>query len=347
MKNDDLIKKIIETIPNCSRITENDQNLYNEFFKTERKKYPYHYTRSWIFIKQISQGLGIRYFDKKKEHLITIAPNWGGSVPNYVYLPLGVNAVESVPFLIKQLSKVLGGKITVKKVYGEENRNFLLKNGAKEQSSDHGLSDDRYPEIVCDVDSIIKAALGFPTEIKMDSFKEHIRKIRRKISVIDYEVQEKKLSRKLEEEFKNLIDKWSSDIAERTVKQLGGKSEVRELKKWMGQVYYPYFIKELIENVEGEELIAYLTFIDGKPVGFTSAYPVSDSCLAVNGALSDTKYRGLIQYLFFSLAIKAKNLGYRYLNLGSSDNEQQHQYKSSMGKIYEAQLYILEFDPKV
>ena len=78
-------RKIISAIPNCSKIIDADKVLYEEFLKSEGKKHPYHYSRSWVFIKQISNGQGIKYFDKKKEHLITIAPNWGESVPNYVF----------------------------------------------------------------------------------------------------------------------------------------------------------------------------------------------------------------------------------------------------------------------
>lgn len=343
----DIIEKIISSIPNCSKITDDDQSLYEEFLKSEGKKYPYHYSRSWVFIKQISQGFGIKYFNKQKEHLITIAPNWGGKVPNYIFLPLGINSIESVPFVAKELQKILGQKIIAKKIYGEDNKKYLLEYGFREVPSSgntdfNNLDDDKYPEIICGVDEIIKAMFGFPTGIKMDSFKNHVRKIKRKIFLGEYEIQERNLTKKLERDFKNLVDRWSSDIAERTAKQFKSGANVPEIKKWMADVYYPHFISAYADKVDNKNIIAYLTFLDGNLVAFTSAYPINQNCLAVNASFCDVKYDGLIQYQFFSLAARAKFLGFKYLNLGSNDLETQHLYKSSMGKIHEVYPYILE-----
>ena len=172
----DTIEKIISAIPNCSKIIDADKVLYEEFLKSEGKKHPYHYSRSWVFIKQISNGQGIKYFDKKKEHLITIAPNWGESVPNYVFLPLGVGAIQSVPFLAQELSNILGQQIFTKKIYGDENRDYLIKNGFQKILSTGNtdfkkLDDDKYPEIVCSVADIIKSTFGFVSSVKMDIFR--------------------------------------------------------------------------------------------------------------------------------------------------------------------------------
>ena len=342
------IEKIISAIPNCSKITDADKALYEEFLKSEGKKYPYHYSRSWVFIKQISNGRGIKYFDKKKEHLITIAPNWGEAVPNYIFLPLGVGAIQSVPFLAKELSAVLKQEIFMKKIYGDENRDYLLKNGFQEVPSSGNmdfkkLDDDKYPEIVCSVDDIIKATFGFVPSVKMDSFRNHIRKIKRKIFFGEYEVHEKNLTNSLQEPFRELVDHWSTDIAERTAKQFENGADVKEIKKWMGDVYYPHFIDEYADKVDNKNIIAYMTFLNNKPIAFTSAYPINQNCLAVNASFCRVEYEGLIQYQFFSLAARAKLLGYKYLNLGSNDVESQHLYKSTMGKVAEVYPHILKF----
>ncbi|OGZ37031.1 MAG: hypothetical protein A3A94_03745 [Candidatus Portnoybacteria bacterium RIFCSPLOWO2_01_FULL_43_11] len=343
-----IVEKIISSIPNCSQITDDDKPLYDEFLKSEGKKYPYHYSRSWVFIKQISQGLGVKYFDKKKEHLITIAPNWGGTIPNYIFLPLGINAVQSVPFLAQELSKVLEQEIFVKKVYGDENKEYLLKNGFQEVPSSGNtdfkkLDDDKYPEVVCSVDDIIKATFGFTPSVKMDSFKNHIRKIKKKIFFGEYEVLEKNLTKELQESFYDLVERWSSNIAERTAKQFESGADVKEIKKWMSDVYYPHFIDEYAGKVDNKNIIAYLTFLNNKSVAFTSAYPINQNCLAVNASFCDIGYEGLIQYQFFSLAARAKLLGYKYLNLGSNDIESQYLYKSTMGEIAKVYPYILKF----
>ncbi len=341
-------EKTISSIPNCSAIIDTDKVLYDEFLKSGAKKYPYHYSRSWIFINQISNNQGIKYFDKKRQHLITIAPNWGGTVPNYIFLPLGVEAIQSVPFLAQELSKVLEQDVFVKKIYGNENKDYLLKNGFEEIPSSGNtdfkkLDDDKYPEIVCRIDDIIKATFGFVPSVKMDSFKNHIRKIKKKIFFGEYEIKEKNLVKDLQGSFHELVDRWSTDIAERTVQQFKEGANVEEIKKWMADVYYPHFITEYAGKVDNANIIAYITFINNHPVAFTSAYPINQKCLAVNASFCDTKYEGLIQYQFFSLAARAKSLGYEYLNLGSNDIESQHLYKSTMGKIDEVYPYILKF----
>ncbi len=341
----DIIEKIISSIPNCSKITNDDKLLYKEFLKLEEKKYPYHYSRSWVFIKKISQGAGIKYFDKQKGHLITIAPNFGGIIPNYVFLPLGIKSIESIPLVAKELNRVLDQKIIVKKIYGEENKEYLLKHGFRDISSIGSVNlEKKYPEVVCSVDEIIKATFGFPTNLKMSRFKKCIRKIRKKIILRGYEIQEKNLIRKLTPEFKNLVDHWSSDITEREATQFKNNMSILEIKKWIADAYYPYFINEYANKVDNKNIIAYLTFLDKNPVAFTSAYSVGRDCLAVNASFCDTNYSGLIQYQFFSLAARAKFLGYKYLNLGSSDFERQHLYKSSMGKINEVYIYNLELE---
>lgn len=344
-------QQIIAALANTSPITDQDEALYNEFFKTEGKKYRWHYSRNWIFIKQIANGRGIKYFDKEKRHLITIAPNWGGDTPNYIFLPLGVEAIQSVPNVAEQLGKVLDKQVIAKKIYGEENKNFLLKSGFQEVTTmgntdfEH-LDDDKYPEVICDVDSILQAAFGLPTKIKMESFKRHIRKAHREIYADNWRIQETTFSKELERSFKELIDTWSLDSAKRTVKQFQKTPSVENVQKWMADVYYPHFIEEYADKVDGENVIAYLTFINDQPAGFTSAYPISDICLGVNASIADTNYPGLIQYLFFRLAGRAKFLGYKYLNLGSNDTEAQYRYKSSMGKVNEIFPYILEYQRK-
>ena len=351
MSSKNIIDEIINKIPNCSRITDDDQALYEEFFKCEAKKYPYHYSRNWIFINQITNGNGIKYFDKKKEHLITIAPNWGSDRPNYIYLPLGIKAIESVPFVARELFKILKEKIIIKKIYGEENRDYLLKHGIKEIPSTGNidftkLDDDKYPEIICDIDSIIKATYNFPTEIKMSSFKRHIKQINKKIFLNEYRVEEKNLTKDLDKDLKQLVEKWSLDIAQRTAKQFQKGNDIKKIKKWMADVYYPHFIEEYAGKVDNKNIICYLTYIDGIPVALSSAYPINDSAMAVNASFCDTSYPGLIQYQFYRLAVKAKVLGYKYLNLGSNDVESQHLYKSSMGKKFEVYPYILEYNGK-
>lgn len=348
MNKEDIINKIIEKIPNCSLITDNDQVLYEEFFKCEVKKYPYHYSRNWIFIRQITNGRGIKYFDKKKEHLITIAPDWGGDTPDRVYLPLGVNVIESVPFVVKELKKILNKEIVIKKVYGEENRDYLVSTGIKEipmKNSDdfNELDDDKYPEIICDVDSIIKATYGLTTELKMSAFKKHIKQINKKVFLNEYKIEERSLTKDLYGALKELVEKWGSDIAERTAKQFNKNNEPEKIKKWMVDVYYPHFIEEYAGKADNKNIICYLTFINDKPTAFTSAYPISKNALGVNASFCDIEYPGMIQYLFYRLATKAKMLGYPYLNLGSNDIESQHLYKSSMGKKHEVYPYIFEY----
>ncbi len=347
MKQGKIIEAVIKSLPNCSPITEKDKPLYEEFLKTERKKYPYHYSRNWIFIKQVAGNFGIKYFNKEKQHLITIAPNWGGSVPNYVYLPLGIKAIESVPYVVKELAEILEQKIIVKKIYGEDNKNFLLKNGFKEipptgNIDFEHLDDDRYPEVICDVDSIIKAAFGFPIEINMREFRYQLKDIYKKVNLGEYNFQEKELDQKLDELFKDLVKKWSQDAAERLAKQFKKKPRLETVKKWMFDVYYPHFVKEQQINKD-KDVMAYISFIDGKVVGFTAAYPVSNVCLAVNGLIADTSFKGLIRYLIFRLANKARVLGYKYINLGSNDTKEQYEFKLALGKIYEVQPYIFEY----
>lgn len=343
--------KIIESIPNCSRIINEDQKLYEEFFKCEAKKYPYHYCRNWVFISQITNGKGIKYFDKQKEHLITIAPTWGGETPNYIYLPLGIKAIESVPFVAKELAKVLDEKITIKKVYGEENRDYLVKNGIKEipmkKSDDFNeLDDDKYPEIICDVDNIIQATYGLSTELTMTAFKKHIKMINKKIFLNECEMREENLTNDLKEPFEKLVNKWSLDIAKRTSEQFKKNNEVEKIKKWMADVYYPHFLEEYAGKADNKNLFCYLTFLNDQPVAFTSAYPISANALGVNASFCDTEFPGMIQYLFYRLAVKAKMLGYTYLNLSSNDIESQHLYKSSMGKKFEVYPYIFEYKLK-
>jgi|GEM_PF-4326000 len=342
------IENIVKNIPHCSKITDADRAIYQEFFKTEKKKYPYHYARSWVFIDQICSGMGIKYFDKQKEHLITIAPNWGGSTPNYVYLPLGIDAIKSVPILVEQLSKLLKQKITIKKIYGKENKNYLLQHGCAEVPTTGNLDflhldDDKYSEVICDVDQIIKATMGFPTEVTMEHFKNHIKPMKKKIFLWELHADERNLGKELDKDFKQLVEKWSTEIAERTAKQFKKNADLKQIKEWMSGVYYPYFLDN-IEKLHAEECMAYLTFLDGKPAAFTAAYPLNETCLAVNASFCDVSYPGLIQYQFYRLAVRAKMLGFKYLNLGSNDIESQYKYKSSMGKIDEVCPYILEFE---
>lgn len=345
-----LIDKIINQIPNCSKIESSDLSLYNNYINCERKLYPYHYSRNWIFIQQISNGKGIKYFDSKKGHLITIAPDWGGSVPNYVYLPLGKGAIESVPLVVKELGKTIKGKIKIKKIYGEANRDYLLKNGFSEISPtgntdfEH-LDDDKYPEVICDVESIIKAAYGFMTEIRMGHYRKHIKKIIKKIWLNELRVREESLTKDHDAPLKALVDKWSQDIATRTSKRFIRNADAAQLQKWMSGVYYPHFLDEYADKTDNKNIIAYLTFLDDTPAAFTSAYPIGEYALAVNASFCDTGYAGLIQYLFFSLAVKARALGYKFLNLGSNDIESQYTYKSTMGKIDEVYPYIFQYEP--
>lgn len=341
------IESIVKNVPNCSRIIDADRAIYQEFFKTDRKKYPYHYARSWVFIDQISNGVGIKYFDKQKEHLITIAPNWGSSTPNYIYLPLGRDAIRSVPPLVEQLSKLLEQKITIKKIYGEENRDFLFKYGCTEVPQTGNLDflnldDEKYPEVVCDVEQIIKATIGFPTEVTMEHFKNHIKPMKKKIFLWENHPDERNLTKELDKDFRKLVEKWSTETAERTAKQFKKNADVERIKGWMSGVYYPYFLQN-IDKLNAEGCMAYLTFLDEKPAAFTAAYPLNETCLAVNASFCDVSYPGLIQYQFFRLAVRAKVLGFQYLNLGSNDTESQYKYKSSMGKVDEVYPYILEY----
>ncbi len=348
MKEKKFVDEIIKKIPNCSVITNKDQPLFEKFLKFQAKKFPYHYSRNWIFIKQISQiskGYGIKYFDKNKEHLITIAPDWGGEIPNYIYLPLGKDAIKSVPMLARELSQILKNKIIVKKIYGEKNRNYLLKNGfVKPPLHDYEdfskRDDDKYPEIICDVNNIIRATQGLPTTVKMSHFKRNIKKI----FSHEYNFDEKDLSKNIEKDFRDLIDNWSTNMAKRTAKRYKKGANIRKIKKWVGKVYYPHFIEEYADKVDNKKIISYVTFIDKEAVAFTSAYPISNNCLAVNASLCDTSYEGLGEYLFFRLASRVKKLGYKYLNLGSNDNKEQHQYKSFMGIVYKVYPYIFEYE---
>ena len=165
----------------------------------------------------------------------------------------------------------------------------------------------------------------------------------KKIFFGEYEVLEKNLTKELQESFYDLVERWSSNIAERTAKQFESGADVKEIKKWMSDVYYPHVIDEYADKVDNKNIIAYLTFLNDKSVAFTSAYPINQNCLAVNASFCDIGYEGLIQYQFFSLAARAKLLGYKYLNLGSNDIESQYLYKSTLGEIAKVYPYILKF----
>ena len=297
-----------------------------------------HYSNKWTFIEQITQcNKGIKYFDRKKEHLITIAPDWGSDIPNYVYLPLGKNAITSVPDVAKKLSNILHTRVYVKKIYGEENKNYLLRKGLNETDLDENLAgDDKFPEILVDIDTIIKASKGIHTKINMRYFRRRIRKALAYIESGDWIVYERPLSFNIKNDFKDFVDRWSTDFANRSLKYY---KDFNKTKAEVSSVYYPSFL-DIIEK----QTFCYLTYINDKPVAFTSAYAISSTCLAVNGSLSDTSFPGLIQYIFTQLAYKAKLSGYQQLNLGSNDYSSQDRYKSSMGMIDKIFPYIFYYD---
>lgn len=323
-----MLEEIINRIPNCSLIVKGDNELYNNFIGENKENL---YSKNWQFIEQITQdSKGIKYFDKGKNHLVTIAPDWGGNHPNFIYLPLGENSIGSLPHLAKELSKIIKAPVIIKKIYGEKNRSFLLNNGFQELTvNENQEGDDKYPEIIVDVNLLIDSADNPQNAIDMQYYKRRIRKLLDKIANGEWDISEKVLHKNIAVDFKYIVDKWSTDYALRSSKK---GFDFKAVKDTVSSVYYPHFL-----SVCQNQTYCYITYINSQPVAFTSAYAISSNCLAVNGSLCDTSHKGLIQYLYLQLAKKAKNDGYEFLNLGSNDNESQDQYKARMGvvsKIY-------------
>lgn len=323
-----MFEEIIKSIPNCSVIRKEDQKLYESFIGGNNENF---YPKNWQFIEQISQNSkGIKYFDKGKGHLLTIAPDWGGNLPNYIYLPLGENSIECLPHIAKELSKIIKAPVIIKKIYSEKNRFFLLNNGFQETIvNEYQEGDDKYPEIIVDVNLLIDSVDYPQNAIDMQYYKRRIRKFLDRITNGEWIISEKNLHKNIAVDFKSIVDKWSTDYALRSSKK---GFDFKAVKDTVSSVYYPHFL-----SVCQNQTYCYITYINSQSVAFTSAYAISSSCLAVNGSLCDTSYNGLIQYLYLQLAKKAKNDGYEFLNLGSNDNESQDQYKARMGvvsKIY-------------
>ncbi len=325
-----MLNEIINNIQNCSLIKEDDQLLYQSFFKNNNNYYPF----SWQFIKQITQNYskGIKYYDKEKGHLITIAPDWGESIPDHIYLPLGENAIDDIPRLASNLLNIIKTPIIIKKIYGEKDKEYLFKNGFQETPLSITLEgDDKFPEIISNIDFLIDSAENNDKTFDMRYYKRRIANVFKKIDGEEWVISEKKLNKSIANDFKTIVDKWSTDYILRSSNR---SLDFKLTKDNVSMVYYPQFL-----SIADDQIFCYITYINLQPVAFTSAYKISDNCLAVNGSLCDTSYKGLIQFLYYQLARKAKTSGYKFLNLGSNDSKSQDQYKCRMGVVTKNQPF--------
>lgn len=325
-----LIQTILQEIPNCSRITTNDRTLYERFIGSNSGN---HYAKNWIFIEQIiQQNKGIKYFDPTRNHLLTIAPDWSEDIPNYIYLPLGENAINSVPYLAKKLKAKINTPIIVKKIYGISNINFLVNAGFKKNTADYdGIGDDQYPEIVVSTKNLINGSEKDSSLSNMRYFRRRYRKFICDLTSNSINVEVIPLSQDLHDDYLRLVNEWSIDYAHRYSTDIYNFQKVQQ---GVFSVYYPYFIK----NLEAQT-ISFMIYLNKNPVAFMNAYHISPDCLAVNGSLSLTKHRGLIQFAYRTLALEAERIGYKCLNLGSNDNYHQDFYKSKMGVVKKTHVF--------
>jgi len=303
----------ILNIKNVTKITDKDRELFNQFYF--KNKNSFDFSNSWFYAIQSTIFGGYKYFDG--ESLIAFTTKSPGETPFAIVQFLGENSEKKAFKLAKELIALSGKEVIFKNLTSKQFEIFA-KLGCTDYVPGSGWNrnykydDDTFPEAIIKLEDLIplKGRVHKILRYRLNSF------YKENYSVENY-------SKKYSKDADMVIEKWLAMIKGRY------KDYLKEDKIILHSAQIHRKFLELIDSgAAGNDFLAKLIFVNGKPLAFSIGYKLSDSAIGLyTNVTSNNSIKGISEAIIFELLKEANVRGYKYANLGGSEFQSLLDYK--------------------
>lgn len=314
-------------------ITENDAQLYSEFFQKDKREFCY--ANSWFYLTQAVNGvgkhsypLGFKYLTDnclitvgifessftKKMHFHIVNPLGEEVTKNVDELAQALYNITETPVYIKKIEDSLVQELMEKSTYCQiEKKNDNLS--PYSWHKDAPLEDDTYPEIIIE----INATLNLPRKENQGKDKYHRFENRNKgnsiewIDVDENNIEDAKLIIKkfFKYKFKNFFIYMIKSFFRYKKNDISTPDD------------YSNMITTIPQGEINKDYIKKIIYINKKPLAFVCTEQINhESChgLYANVCLyQESKW--LSEYVMIETSKLLNDLGIRYLNMGGSETK--------------------------
>lgn len=300
-----LQREIIAGLENVSQLGQGDKATFEKMLRWDNS---FDYSDCWSYLIQSTFFGGYKFFDGKNfVAFTTLNP---ASTVFAITKAVGANPRQAILTLARVLKERSGEKVIVKNL-SEYDHEFLLRNGFENYCEGdtwnkfYKFDDDTFPEPVVDLSQLVALKGG---GLKLLRFR--LKQFASPLEVKPYNTPLDFLNAE------KLLVKWRKDIEKRYSQML----QVDDV--FLHSVaLHRKFMLEPVGN-------AFLFTSQGVAVGFSLLVPVSSQTVALYSIVCDNERDGLSERVWFESMKKAFEIGYKYCNLGGSEFESLHNYKS-------------------
>jgi len=321
-----IIRDIASKTPNITPIVPADQTLFEEFFTKEER---HTYGNSWLYITQSafgigSEDLGYKYYDGKNLCALSIHPKI--EQPDIIMLywirPMGEEILPIIIDLAEKIKQKYNVYSYVKKLFSDQYE-FLLQHGFRSttefpwHSTTHS-EDDTYPELIFDREKTKAAIFDSPKRSRLGRILREVRKLGRDNTI---EITSVDFQKHAWEIVNHYFTKYS---------EFASKINISSP--------FDYYNMIFLDDSRNDNIEKKIMVVNDNPVGFyvlmhddrmdtTNLY----SCITLR-----QQYKYLTDYFFINMFDTGKT---KYINIGGSEDEGIHIFKSKYQPIKEDIMY--------